>query len=87
MSALPRPSPNTKSRSRTLRRDLGAKQQQYGQAGIPEYWVININARTLHVFRKPTENGYAAEALLSFDDAVTPLAAPSTVVAVADLLP
>lgn len=72
---------------RTLRQDLNAKKVQYGRAGIPEYWVININARTLHVFREPTENGYAQEAILSSDSAVTPLAAPSTAVAVADLLP
>ena len=72
---------------RTLRQDLNAKKVQYGRAGIPEYWVININARTLHVFREPTENGYAQEAILSSDSAVTPLAAPSAAVAVADLLP
>lgn len=72
---------------RTLRQDLNAKKVQYGRAGIAEYWVININARTLHVFREPTETGYPAEAILSPGDVVIPLAAPSAVVAVADLLP
>ena len=72
---------------RTLRQDLSAKKLQYGRAGIPEYWVININARTLHVFQQPNENGYAAEAILSPEDTVSPLAAPDAVVAVADLLP
>ncbi len=72
---------------RTLRQDLGAKKTQYGRAGIAEYWVININARTLHVFRGPTESGYAQETILSPEDAVSPLAAPKAVVAVADLLP
>ncbi len=72
---------------RTLRRDLGAKQRQYGQAGIPEYWVVNINARLLHVFREPAETGYASETILTPDDTFRPLAAPDAVVAVADLLP
>ena len=72
---------------RTLRRDLGAKKRQYGQAGIPEYWVVNINARTLHVFRQPTKSGYAEEIVLSPEEAFSLLAAPDAVVAVADLLP
>jgi len=72
---------------RTLRRDLGTKKAQYGKAGIPEYWVVNINARTLHVFRQPTEDGYAAETVLTPEEALSPLAAPSAVVRVADLLP
>ncbi len=72
---------------RTLRRDLGAKKRQYGQAGIPEYWVVNINARTLHVFRQPTETGYASETVLTPDESFSPLAAPDAVLAVASLLP
>ncbi len=72
---------------RTLRQDLNAKKIQYGRAGISEYWVINIDARILHVFREPTENGYAQETILSPDDAVTPLAVLSAAVAVTDLLP
>ncbi len=72
---------------RTLRQDLNAKKIQYGRAGIPEYWVININARTLHIFRQPTEHGYAAEVILSPDNVISPLAAPDAIVAVADLLP
>ena len=72
---------------RTLRQDLAAKKVQYGSAGIPEYWVANINARTLHVFRQPTENGYALESVRASEEAVSPLAAPQAVIAVADLLP
>ena len=72
---------------RTLRRDLGAKKIQYRQAGIPEYWVVSINARTLHVFRRPTADGYAEETVLTPSDTVCPFAAPETALAIADLLP
>lgn len=72
---------------RTLRRDLGAKKLQYGQAGIPEYGVVNINARTLHVFRGPNEEGYASATILTPDETFRPLAAPDAVIAAADLLP
>ncbi len=71
----------------TLRPDLTAKARQYGSAGIPEYWVVDIPNRLLHVFRGPTPNGYATETILTPDDEVRPLAAPDAAVRVADLLP
>jgi len=71
----------------TLRWDLTIKNGQYASAGIPEYWVVNINARTLHVFRRPAESGYAEEILLTTEDEVSPLAAPDAAVRVSDLLP
>ena len=71
----------------TLRADLTDKVIQYGSAGIPEYWVVDIPNRLLHVFREPTADGYASETLLTTDDEVRPLAAPGSVVRVAELLP
>ena len=38
--------------------DLGRKQRAYAKAGIPEYWVIDLAGRQVHVFRKPTRAGY-----------------------------
>ena len=71
----------------TLRPDLTAKARQYGSAGIPEYWVVDIPNRRLHVFREPAPDGYASETVLTPDDEVRPLAAPDAAVRVADLLP
>ena len=71
----------------TLKADLTGKARQYGSAGIPEYWVVDIPSRLLHVFREPTASGYASETVLTTGDEVTPLAAPEAVVRVADLLP
>jgi len=71
----------------TLRLDLTAKARQYGSAGIPDYWVVDIPNRLLHVFRGPTPDGYATETILTPDDEVRPLAAPDAAVRVADLLP
>lgn len=47
----------------TLASDLGIKASLYAQAQVPEYWVIDINARLLHVHRAPIAsaslpNGY-----------------------------
>lgn len=71
----------------TLRSDLTRKVRQYGGVGIPEYWVVDIPNRLLHVFRSPTETGYAEETVLTIDDEVRPLAAPDSAVRVAELLP
>jgi Uma2 family endonuclease len=71
----------------TLTFDLTTKLFQYGSTGIPEYWVVDIPNRLLHVFREPTADGYASETVLTTADEVRPLAAPEAVVRVAELLP
>ncbi len=78
----------------TLATDLGVKVALYAQAGVAEYWVIDINARTLHVYRTPIRsaalpNGYGYQniSLLSDTDSVSPLAAPQSSILIADLLP
>lgn len=45
----------------SLRKDLEVKTQTYAAAGIQEYWVINLKAKELIVFRSPTETGYQSE--------------------------
>lgn len=71
----------------TLRGDISVKAALYGRAGIPEYWVVNINARAVEVFRQPTAEGYASVATVTGNEAIRPLAAPEAEVHVADLLP
>ena len=71
----------------TLRFDRVVKRGQYAGAGIPEYWIVNVNARALHVLRQPLEGDYSSETILTTEDAVSPLAAPEAVIQVADLLP
>ena len=74
--------------------DLGIKVALYAQAQVPEYWVLDINARLLHVHRAPIASaslpqgyGYQTVTRLTETDSVSPLAAPQSSVAVADLLP
>lgn len=71
----------------TLRWDLTTKALVYSQAGAIEYWVVNINARTLHVFQQPGTNGYGSETVLTPEKEVRPQAAPDAVIRVSDLLP
>jgi Uma2 family endonuclease len=73
--------------------DRGLKAQLYARAGVPEYWIVNLVDRTLEVHRQPSGRrrgqrpAYADVQRLSADASVTPLGAPATRIAVADLLP
>lgn len=42
----------------TLVKDINEKKVIYGKAGIQEYWVLDVKARKIIVFRDPTPNGY-----------------------------
>jgi Uma2 family endonuclease len=78
----------------TLFFDTTTKAELYATAGVPEYWVIDINNRQLHVYRDPVglPKGLGATAYRKFvvyaeSESVSPLAAPAANIRVADLLP
>ena len=71
----------------SLKFDTTDKADLYSAAGIPEYWVLNLNGRQLMVFRNPTENGYGTKFTVAADGTVVPLAKPDVPVKNADLLP
>jgi Uma2 family endonuclease len=50
----------------SLAYDLGEKASLYAEARVPEYWVVNLLARVLVVFREPVEGSYRVR--LSLDD-------------------
>ena len=66
--------------------DTNEKRLLYARGGIPEYWVVDINGRRLLVYRDPRAGDYATQQALGPADTVTPLAAPTAVVQVANLL-
>ena len=80
----------------TLFYDTTTKAQLYAEVGVPEYWVLDLNGRVLHVFRDPqplrlplelAATAYRTHDTLGPSDTVSPLAAPAATVRVADLLP
>ena len=66
--------------------DTNTKRLLYARAGIREYWVVDVNGRQLLVYRDPRAGDYAATQGLGPADVVSPLAAPTAVVRVTDLL-
>lgn len=72
----------------SLRFDREEKLPLYAQAGIPEFWLVNLVERVVEVYREPnTEAGvYRQVARLSGETQVAPAAFPDTSLSVAALL-
>lgn len=69
------------------------KALEYAAAGVPDYWLINLNARNVEVFRKPvtdsnTDLGYRYEEhrVLQTNEMISPLVLPHRSLNVASFL-
>ena len=76
----------------TLRRDRFHKGRIYAQAGILEYWIVNLPDKSLEIYRHPctpSAGGALYQTKLTFrrGDSLKPLAFPDFEVAVDDVLP
>jgi Uma2 family endonuclease len=74
--------------------DRRSKGSLYARGGVQDYWIINIGERAVEVYREPHPEpaalwGWRYQSMLIArpGDTVTPLALPSTPVAVQALLP
>jgi Uma2 family endonuclease len=74
--------------------DTTTKAELYATAGVPEYWVIDVENRKLLVFRDPVAlpaglgaTAYRTRQTFGPTDSVSPLSASNANVKVADLLP
>ncbi len=70
----------------TLKRDRELKAPAYAQAGILDYWILDVNQRQLYVFRTPTATGYDSEVVLTETEAISPLAFSDCEIAVAEMV-
>jgi Uma2 family endonuclease len=78
----------------TLAYDRERKASLYASAGIADYWIVNLVVGRLEVRRDPIADpsqpfGYRYNSIMNNTppDAVSPLAVPSEMVVVGDLLP
>jgi Uma2 family endonuclease len=71
----------------TLDFDRTRKLATYAAARIPEYWIVNLVAGVLEVYREPQGPRYRTAQRLGPDEAVTPESAPAGHLIVRDLLP
>ncbi len=59
--------------------DTGEKAQLYAEAGIADYWVVNLIDDCVEVFRDPQPEGYQTHVTLRGDQEIRPLAFPDAV--------
>jgi Uma2 family endonuclease len=71
----------------TLKKDCEIKDKVYAQAGITDYWVLDIKNRQLHVFREPTPTGYTSHLILTEPKQISPLAFPKVALTLTAILP
>jgi Uma2 family endonuclease len=78
----------------SLSLDRRHKGSLYARARLDDYWVLNLAARVLEIYREPVEDAtapfgwrYASGQVLGPESATSPLAAPAARVLVSDLLP
>jgi Uma2 family endonuclease len=71
----------------SLKDDLGRKKLMYAAAGIPEYWVVDLNARMLHVFARPKSGDYMEHHIHEEKEAVQSMTLKPLKLKVAELLP
>jgi Uma2 family endonuclease len=70
----------------SLEYDIG-KAALYAEAGVPEYWVVNLVERVLVVFREAETVGYRTSFRLAESEQVSPAAWPDASFEVAGFLP
>lgn len=70
----------------SLKTDLDSKAKVYAAAGIPEYWVVNLQLMELVVMREPLYGEYQSQTISSSSGVICPLAFPDLEIAVEQLV-
>ena len=71
----------------TLDFDRTRKRDMYAEAGIPEYWIVNLIDGVLEVSRTPAGMTYQDVQRLSPGEVIAPAAATAGTIPVSELLP
>ncbi|NJL88137.1 MAG: Uma2 family endonuclease [Leptolyngbyaceae cyanobacterium SM1_1_3] len=71
----------------SLSYDLKTKAPLYAQASITDYWVLDVIARQLYVFRHPAAGQYQSQTILAAALEIAPLAFADFAIQVAQMLP
>jgi Uma2 family endonuclease len=70
----------------TLKKDR-RKAAMYASAGIGEYWIVNLGARTVELYVSPDHDRYAEVRTLRAGETLRPAALVDIAIAVAEILP
>jgi Uma2 family endonuclease len=75
----------------TYKKDSGKKLRVYAEAGVSDYWIVNLPLRRVEVYRRPTLERSRWTYLERVDhgtaDSIQALALPGLTVAVSEIIP
>lgn len=71
----------------TLKFDRQIKSSLYAEAGIPEYWILNLVDEVLEVYRDPDPKGYQSQQVYQASEQISLLGSFDAVIRVGDMLP
>jgi Uma2 family endonuclease len=57
----------------SLQSDLTEKTLLYAESGVIELWIVDVQGRCIHVFRKPSRTGYLETFVATLIDELKPL--------------
>ncbi len=60
----------------SLKYDRHIKGPIYAAAGVPEYWIVNVEDKTVEVYREPRDDDYGSRQTFAIGQRASPLCAP-----------
>jgi Uma2 family endonuclease len=71
----------------SLRKDRAVKTDVYAEAGVDEYWIVNLVDRCIEVHRSPRNGRYEQSSVHRAGDRIALVRFPDVAIAVSDVLP
>lgn len=71
----------------SLAEDRSEKRVLYAEAGVMEYWIVNLVDQVIEVYQQPEGSTYLSTKTYALGEAVSPLILPNTALAVDYLFP
>ncbi len=69
----------------SLKYDRETKARLYAASGVPEYWIVDVNGRSVEVFDQPTADGYQRGRRFEGNHEIAPTAFPKALLRVGEL--
>jgi Uma2 family endonuclease len=70
----------------SLRKDREVKRDIYAEAGVPEYWIVDVAGRAVDVHTEPRDGAYRSVVRVGLDGELVPTQLPGVTVPVAAIL-
>lgn len=69
----------------SVAKDRVIKTEIYAEAGVPEYWIVDLRTQTVDVLTRPTATGYRRSARRTLGDTLRPTKLRGIAIDVADI--